>query len=336
MGHFSAATTLAEQIYLGDPTINIVVRDIYELAFPEYCEMFYRSYMSLVSRGCKLYNFAYKKTVHSNLGQRNRGQLGGAHMASMLKSYIELTQPDVIISTYSLCARMVSDYKRKSGRKIPLITCITDVSIHNVWINPETDIYLVGAAETKQSLLQAGVDEQRIFITGIPVKSRFYASVGAHAQEQTVRPQAQRELLIMGGGLGLLPTQAQFYQQLNRLPGVHTTIIVGKNEKLRKKLGGKYENITVLGFTDQVDRFMRQADLLISKPGGITMFEAINSRLPLLIFRPFLEQEISNAKFLADNGLGIVLTSKPEQAVGKIAAILGDEARLSAIRRNMD
>ncbi len=337
MGHYSAAMTLAEQIGAFDPSINIIVRDIYEIAFPEYCEMFYRSYMSLVSRGCKLYNFAYKKAVNGKISKQKKGQLGGAYMAAMLRSAIELERPDVIISTYSLCARMVADYKRQSGKNIPLITCITDVSIHNVWINPGTDIYLVGAAETRAHLLEAGVAAEKIFVTGIPVKSRFCAADRQTMEYNTDQAfSRKKELLIMGGGLGLLPKQSFFYQQLNALPAVHNTIIVGKNEKLRKKLANKYENITVLGYTDQVDRFMRRADLLISKPGGITMFEAINSGLPLLMFRPFLEQEISNGQFLMNNGLGIVLQNKPEQAVAEIAAILNDSARLSGIRQNMD
>ncbi len=335
MGHYSAAMTLAEQIQTFDPHMEITVKDIYEIAYPEYCEMFYRSYMSLVSKGSKLYNFAYKKAVHSKFLKKkktggNKLQWQKGHMVHMLRKTIQEINPDVIISTYSLCAKLVADYKWQSGDNIPLITCITDVSIHNVWINPGTDIYLVGAHETKESLMEAGVPPEQIFISGIPVKSVFGQTVSTEAIEDA----KTKEILIMGGGLGLLPRQNQFYQDLNSLPNVHTTIIVGKNEKLRKKLSGKYDHISVIGYTDRVVDYMRQADLLISKAGGITMFEAIHSQLPLLIFQPFLEQEIRNAHFLQENGLAYVLQEQ-DGAAKQIAAILMDDQGLALIRENM-
>ncbi|MCR4962557.1 MAG: UDP-diphospho-muramoylpentapeptide beta-N-acetylglucosaminyltransferase [Firmicutes bacterium] len=336
MGHYSAALTLAEQIKAFDPHIEITVKDIYEIAYPDYCEMFYRSYMSLVSKGCKLYNFAYKKAVHSKLLKKkdrnsNKSQWQKGHIVHMLGKTIQELSPDVIISTYSLCARFAADYKQISGHNIPLITCVTDVSIHNVWINPGTDIYLVGARETKDSLIDAGVRPEQIFVSGIPVKSVF----GQAEDAETAQGSKTKEILIMGGGLGLLPRQNRFYEELAALPNTHTTIIVGKNEKLRKKLSGKYDSISVIGYTDRVNDYMRKADLLISKAGGITMFEAIHSRLPLLIFQPFLEQEISNARFLQDNGLAHILRDE-NKAAEQIAALLFDDQGLQRIRKNMD
>ena len=49
---------------------------------------------------------------------------------------------------------------------------------------------------------------------------------------------------------------------------------------------------------DAMKRYMAQADLILSKPGGITLFETICSELPLLAFSPFLQQEINNSRLL--------------------------------------
>ena len=144
-----------------------------------------------------------------------------------------------------------------------------------------------------------------------------------------------KQLLIMGGGLGLLPKGDAFYEALNGVPGLSVTVIAGKNKKMYKKLHGKYENIRVLGFTDQVETYMRQADLIISKPGGLTLFEAIHLELPMLVFSPFLEQEIKNAEFIAENGIGRVLSAEPEESVEEILALLWDDAALSHMERNM-
>ena len=98
----------------------------------------------------------------------------------------------------------------------------------------------------------------------------------------------------MGGGLGLLPRKDSFYEALDALPGVRTTLITGGNQKLYDRLHGRYGHIEVLGFTDKVYEYMARADLLLSKPGGITLFETITSELPILAWEPFLQQ----AKFL--------------------------------------
>ncbi|MEG1997809.1 MAG: glycosyltransferase, partial [Clostridiales bacterium] len=311
---------------------EVVVADIYETAFPDCYDMVYMLYSSLVGKGGMLYNWAYNKTV-SNKKEGDAACKNPItnHMLKRLDLLLNQLQPDVVIATYSLCAHLMSLYKCLTGDKVPLITCITDVTTHNVWINEETDLYMVAARCTQESLLAQGIPAARIAVTGIPVKSKFQTPFSLAADGG----RRQRELLIMGGGLGLLPTDKEFYEALNQMADLHTTIITGKNEKLLRKLAGKYQNIQVLGFTDQVDQYMRRADLMITKPGGISMFEAIHSELPMLIFRPFLEQEIKNGEYIEANGLGVVLEKEPENAMTEIKDILQDQALLQQMKDNM-
>lgn len=330
MGHYSAANTLAADIRQSALDADVVVADIYETAFPECYDMVYMVYSSLVGKGGMIYNWAYNKTVSSKKeGVPSKNPVTN-HMLKRLETLVQQQRPDVVIATYSLCAHLMSLLKLKTGWQIPLVTCITDVTTHTVWINRQTDLYLVAAPCTKESLLELGVPEQRILISGIPVRSSFQQPV--LRQETVDKP---KELLLMGGGLGLLPADKEFYVQLDKTPNVHTTVITGKNEKLYRKLAGKFERIQVLGFTNQVAHYMRQADLIITKPGGITMFEAIHSELPMLVFQPFLEQEVKNGEYLQANGLGIVLDKKPEEAISEIRGILRDTGRLEMMKANM-
>ena len=139
----------------------------------------------------------------------------------------------------------------------------------------------------------------------------------------------------MGGGLGLLPRKDRFYEELNALPGVETTIIAGRNEKLRERLEGKYEHIHVVGYTDRVYDYMARADLMLSKPGGITMFESIFSELPLLAWEPFLQQEINNARFLLRSGIGAVAAKETEDCLAAIRGLIYDREKLTAMADNM-
>ena len=185
-----------------------------------------RVYSSLVGKGGMIYNWAYNKTVSSKKeGMPSKNPVTN-HMLKRLETLVQQQQPDVVIATYSLCAHLMSLLKLKTGWQVPLVTCITDVTTHTVWINRQTDLYLVAAPCTKESLLELGVPEQRILISGIPVRSSFQQPV--LRQETVDKP---KELLLMGGGLGLLPADKEFYVQLDKTPNVHTTVITGKNER---------------------------------------------------------------------------------------------------------
>ena len=245
-----------------------------------------------------------------------------------LEELVAARRPDAVIATHPLCARMVSRWKGETGSALPLITCVTDLSSHSEWIHKYTDCYLVGSNDIRSRLAAKGVDRDIICVTGIPVRCEFKRPVRR-------RPGRERNLLIMGGGLGLLPKRDSFYEALDALPGVHTTIITGNNRKLYDRLAGKYAHIEVLGFTDRVYDYMARADLVLTKPGGITLFEAIFSELPILAWEPFLEQEKNNARFLVKRGLGRVAAKEPEECLSAIRALIYDDETLEWMAGNM-
>jgi UDP-N-acetylglucosamine:LPS N-acetylglucosamine transferase len=125
------------------------------------------------------------------------------------------------------------------------------------------------------------------------------------------------------------------FAALDRQPDLHTTVICGHNKSLLRRLQGRYANIAALGFSDQVDQYMRQADLILSKPGGVTMFEIIHSELPIVIFPPFLEQEIANAAFLCREEMGLLLPREQGAAAQAIADLARDTARRRQMAENM-
>ena len=218
------------------------------------------------------------------------------------------------------------------GSDLPLVTCITDLSSHSEWLHPGTDCYLVGSRSIREALTAKGVEPGRVHVTGIPVRPQFQPSAGRGS-----RPggDGTRRLLIMGGGLGMLPRRSGFYEALNALPGTETTLLTGHNRKLYEKLAGRYPHIQVVGFTDRVYDYMAQADLMLSKPGGITLFETIFSELPMLAWEPTLQQERDNARFLVRRGIGRVAPREPEGCLEAVRGLLYDDPALAAMRAHM-
>lgn len=327
MGHYSASSSIEEQLKNTIKDSEVTIIDLFDYTTPHLSKLIYQSFSLLISKASICYNTFYKYT--ENVNNISKPILGDYFYKS-LKQLIFITKPTVIISTIPYCSQLISYYKEKSGCQLPLITCITDISSHSEWINHQTDCYLVGSPSLQEELIKKGIPQDKIHVMGIPVKLAF--------KSQSVFRQSHKEhkhLLIMGGGLGLLPKSKKFYQELNSLENIKTTVITGGNKKLFHQLHGKFENIEVIGFTDSVHEYVKQADLIISKPGGITMFEAIHAELPMLIIKPFLQQEIKNANFINYHQLGRIIPKQKISDIHYLSQILNDENDLYQIRQNM-
>lgn len=321
MGHYSASLSLQEQLEREGHKVQVL--DFFDYALPDVAPALYRGFNFLVTYGGGVYNLIHRMTRNAE------GEVPLAReLTRRLGFLLAATRPDLILSTHPVCSGVVSRYKLKRGAQLPLITCVTDVTNHSEWIHPGTDRYLVASATVRDGLAAKGVDPERIIVTGIPVKAQFAGAAKALG--------GTRELLIMGGGLGLMPRKDGFYEALDQLPGVHTTILVGKNQKLYRRLYGKYQNIEVVPFTDRVHEYMGRAHLMLSKPGGITTFEAIAARLPMLAWEPFLEQERENARFLVSHGMGLVVPKEEKDCLAAIRRCIYDEAMLGDMRRAME
>lgn len=319
MGHYSAALSLREQLEREGHEVRLI--DFFDYALPEMAAALYRGFDLLVTYGGGIYNLVHRMT---------RDARGGAP-GQLTRRFGELltSGTDAVISTHPACSGAAAQYKQRRHSGVPLITCVTDITCHSEWIHRGTDCYLVPTATVRDGLAAKGVDPERVVVTGIPVRESFATGGGE-------KPGDRRELLIMGGGLGLMPQKDGFYEALDKLPGVHTTILAGKNRKLYERLEGRYENVETVAFTSRVSEYMGRAHLMLSKPGGVTTFEAIAARLPLLAWEPFLEQERENARFLVEHGMAVVVPKEEDECLDAIRRTIYDDEALGTMRAAMD
>lgn len=202
--------------------------------------------------------------------------------------------PDIFISCYSVTSYLISLYKEERGLDIPLITYITDFNFHKFWINDRTDLYLTMSAFTKNKLVDVGVDSDKIIVFG--QKGEVKAKTSA------------QNILVCGGGLGMLPNDEGFYKQMEDFPDKNFAVVCGKNKALYQKVSSLgIKNLRTYGLVEDMGEIYDWADIYITKPGGMSIHDSINYDLPLLYFTPYLSQEIENKDFIDSEGIGLEL-----------------------------
>lgn len=323
MGHYSAAEAVKEEILREEPEATVIIIDMIEYIFPKFSELIYLIFNFMVNKFSLIYNF-FNKIV----AKRTSVPLKKSVMKK-IDLLLKNNDVDLVISTFPACSQYFSAYKKMRNCNIPLYTYVTDISVNEEWISEQTDLYFVGSDITKNSLLCKNVDSDKIVISGIPVKQNFKV-------EKTIeKSKDKKEVLIMGGGLGLIPCAMDFLEKLSKDDNIKITFIAGKNKKLLEHVKEKYPNVESIGYTDKVDQYMKKADLIISKSGGITLFEAIFSGTPLYVIRPFLYQEIGNALYIQDSFIGKVIWTNGTDIYEDVTSLLNNELLLKSMKENI-
>ena len=93
--------------------------------------------------------------------------------------------------------------------------------------------------------------------------------------------------------------------------------------------------MVVKGFIDNVNDYMDAADLVITKPGGLTSSEALAKRKPLVLMDPLPGVESRNLGFLVNNSLA-VYANKYMNEDEVVMQLLSNEERLRVMRETQE
>ena len=266
-------------------------------------------------------------------------------MAIKLLRLLREKQPDLIISTHPFGSQMCSYLKRKEKIHAKIATIMTDFAPHDQWLigKEYTDYYFVAHNKMKDYLKLQNIEDNKIFATGIPISSRFLEDFDTNTILKSfgLEPNKQTILFFAGGefGLGKNQTINIFECIVNNFKNIQMVAIAGKNEKMKKQfeyivnLCGRENGIKVLPFTDKVPELMHISDLVITKPGGLTVTESLASNLPILVINPIPGQEEENAEFLEENRIAIWLKKKDdvEQVLNNL---LNNKEKLLEMKEN--
>lgn len=270
------------------------------------------AYLKMIDIFPDMYDLLYRLSQMPLPGSKVQSLLAIAMKRSML-TLINTYRPDAIICTHPFPCGAAAYLKRTRRVNVPLIGVITDFAIHRLWCYDETDLYFVATPELKHRLALQGIAPNRIYATGIPVGPKFCRRPEPFEQA-AIRSElgfANNDpvVLMMGGGLGMGDLE-QAVHTLDALPlPLNLIVVAGRNATLRRSLAAQSQTLVhpvkVLGYTRHIPELMAAANLLITKPGALTISEALSVQLPMLLYQAIPGQEEENAAYLTRKGAAL-------------------------------
>ncbi len=309
-GHTLAAQSLAKELEKnGD---EVVIIDAFQEGGRALNRIVTKGYQHLVVNFPKLYKYLYKKFDYESKPTEKVLSQAARFLKERLLEDIEEYKPDLIISTHPIVTNIIGRLKDDQDIFEPVLAFVTDYIAHDVYVKNSIDAYIVGSDYTKQTLMDRGAPENRIYTYGIPVREEFRINES--------RPDNDKlNILLMAGSLGTKQLKKALKNILKAESDLDIVVVCGNNKSLKRHVDNlvnevehKGKDIKVLGFTDKVSGLMEESDVIITKPGGLTSTEAISKNIPIIIPYTYPGQEEENAKYLSREGLAIEINDSVE------------------------
>ena len=339
-GHLRAAEAVELALRETVPAAYVENIDVLQMTNAAFRRLYGTSYLDLVNKAPHVLGYFYDKLDQPSKSGKNRGDRLRLAMEKFnlrkLIRHLERNPWDLVINTHFLPAEILAWLRRDGRLTVPQVTATTDFETHRLWVNQPCEHYFTATDEGKEYLRHWGVPEQDITRTGIPIHPAFCKPKDRRTLRKKFNLDEDRPVVLqLAGGFGVGPIEA-IYRALLAVPEpIQVVVGAGRNEKVKEELGRvpvpPQHSARVIGFTTEMDEWMRAADLVVSKPGGLTTSEALAAGTVMVIINPIPGQETRNSDFLLESGAAVKVN-----AVGlltyKVTGLLRDPERLARLR----
>lgn len=340
-GHVRAAEALERAFHLSG--CQLPVKHVETLAYTNavFRRLYSQAYVNVVNHVPELFGWFYDQRDRAGNDRLKQAfeRLNSRRFTRLLREH----QPDLTVCTHPMPAEIISWLIRRGKLETQQSVVITDWDLHVQWLMPTPVHYFVALEETRVHMEALGVPHERISVTGIPVDPVF--AVPKDKAEMRVKHGLSPDravVLISAGGFGMGPIEEVIQALLRVQHPAQIVAICGRNDDLQAELDDLASGLAsdarvqlkVVGYTTEMDEYMAAADLVVGKPGGLTMSESLARGVPFVIVKPIPGQEERNADHLLEEGAAIRCNNLPTLAF-KIDTLLGDPGRLEGMRANI-
>ena len=333
-GHRHAAQAIYDYLKKNYPELNIIFVDILKYTNLLFANCYSRGYSLLVTH----LRFVWAAGYYLSCLRLIRclfNFISRLNSAQFIKLLIR-EQADIVLAMHFFPAEVAADLKQKGRIDSRLVTVMTDFSLHPLWLFPQSDDYIVGLDYTRNCLISRGIKQERVNVLGIPIDARFQKN------NKDLHPDnADKISKVKGLTTALLVTGSFGFALMEKIVDllyseINLVVVCGKNRRLYNRLARKrYIGVELFGFTEDMPRLMSQADIIITKAGGLTIAEALAVELPLVFIGNIPGQETENAQIL--QSCGCAINAKNLKSLKKIiTGLKSNPGRLGLMRANIE
>jgi processive 1,2-diacylglycerol beta-glucosyltransferase len=341
-GHRSAAAAIVagiESFVKGESYAIRVVRAVEESA-------------AIAARLVRLYNWLLRNKQHwmkyyywaLNLVRPETREFFHSRSIVYVRGLFERWCPHIVVSVHPLTQHIFARVLKELNLadRIPLVTVVTDpyYGFWKGWACDDVTLYLVASGEARQQLIDYGIAPERIKISGMPVhpKFDFPGEQAAQAARTALGLDADKFTVFLNAGWEGGGNVPEIFRELVRGElDVQAIFLAGKNEALKTEAESVAAEarfpVKVIGYSDEVEQLMRAANVMISKLGGLTTFEALNCRVPIIAdvtTRP-MPQEASTVNLVVKGGAAVLL-QRASDIVPVVRRMIDDSKHYAALR----
>lgn len=341
-GHRSAAQAVAEgfeKVWKGDSSVVRIVKAVEESH-------------NITDKLVNSYNWVLRNRQHwmkyvywaVNRFRPETREFFHRRCMGFLKIQFEKWCPHVVVSVHPLTQHIFARVLRELNlsSQIPLVTIVTDpcYGFWKGWACDDVSLYLVANEDARRQLLDYGVSSDKIKISGLPLHPKFCEVDEKAAQDARKAFGLDPDkftVFVNAGWVGGGNIPKIFRELVAGELDVQAIFLAGKNEGLRieaEKIAKRAKfPVKVIGYSDEIEKLMQSANVMISKLGGLTTFEALACRLPIIAdaTTPPMPQEAGTVSLLAKRGAGIML-KRASDVVPTIQSLIGNSRRYTDMK----
>ena len=256
---------------------------------------------------------------------------GQQRLGARLEEQILQFRPQLIIATQTLTTALLPHVRWPDDQKPPVISVVVNWGFVQFYHQNVIDHYCI-----PHESMHLHIDPEVSSVTGVPLMPEFSDLPDKlKARKQLGLADDSWIVLVQGGGLALHVAKLAS-EILTRTTNVQLLVQVGRNVAARQEL----ENLNpqfktplmMTDWTDNMGLYIRAADLVVGKPGGVTIAECVRCERPLLVYQSIGGQEDLNIRFMEQHGFGLQVAE--EDIVTVMLDILGDPERLAMMKKN--
>jgi processive 1,2-diacylglycerol beta-glucosyltransferase len=335
-GHIKAAEALEKSFAADGRVAEVINNDALQYTNKLFRDFYSRFYISLVRSAPNFLGWWYKTSDEPWHTDRMRHMIDRLNTKPLVR-FIREFNPHITVCTHYMPAGIISHLIATKQLQARLSIVVTDFDFHAMWLSRSFHRYFVAIDETRAHLEMLGIPNERITVSGIPIAPVFQHPINREEERFRLGLNPEKPVLLLSAGaFGVGPTEFMVERMLNLNNDAQTVVICGRNDELKQRIlqlvDSRSSRFKVLGYTGEMHKLMKMADIFIGKPSGMTTSEAI-AGLPMCVVSPIPGQEERNSDHLLEEGIAVKcndLTTLPF----KLERLLEDPDRLIRMKAN--